>query len=198
MERQNPTDIITDELRTELLLSRARLQQELAMVATKLEALEDSTEKQQRTRMRLRSYWAEPFDNNYFIEHRKSSRYPAVTFDITTSNLSLAYLIMLAKQHHPIPDPCTEPGDFDPYLTIYIQSTELPDGTIGQPPRDLRKKFSNSRHETAELVQTLREKVIDENPDAKNDSAVLDYLLRKEILNHCAQQDPDIVIQSAL
>lgn len=195
MERQNPTDIITRELRTELLLTQARLQRELVAVATKLEALEDSAEKQQRTRMRLCSYWAEPFDNNYFIEYRESSRYPAVTFDITTNTLSLAYLAMLAKQHHPIPEPHIEPGDFDPYLAIYIHSTELPDGTTGQPPDDLRKQFSSCRHETVELVEALREKVIYENPGTRNDSSAIDYLLRKEILNHCIQQDPDIVIK---
>ncbi len=198
MEQQNPTDIITDELRAELLLSRARLQQELAMVATKLEALEDSIEKRQRTRMRLRSYWAEPFDNNYFIEHKESTRYPAVTFDITTNDLSLAYLAMLAKQHHPIPDPYIEPGDVDPYLVIYIQSTELPDGTVGSPPRELCRQLSNARHETADLVTTFREKIIHECPDASSDATVVNYLLKKEILNYCFLQDPDILIQSAL
>ncbi|MGB4762234.1 MAG: hypothetical protein WBP12_02650 [Candidatus Saccharimonas sp.] len=198
MERQNPTEIITDELRAELLLRQAALRQELATVVTKLEALEGSSEQQRRIRMRLRSHWAEPFDNDYFIEHKESNRYPAVTFDITTSNISLAYLVMLAKQNHPIPDPYVEPGDLQPYLAIYIQSTELPDGTTGNPPRDLRKRLSDSRHETAELIQALRKKVVDENHDAKNNASVIDYLLRKEILNHCRQQDPDILIQSAL
>lgn len=203
MDRHDPTEIATTALRAELDQRQIKLHQELTEVATRLEALDDSNERQQRIRMRLRSYWAEYRDNGYYGGFETSARYKPTSYDVTTNDLSLAYLAMLAKQNHPIPDPNIEIKPTSDHLAIYIESAELTDGTVTQRPTELRDSLLDLNDTIMKILVGLREKARAENPYrdipiAINDDTLQDILLRRVILDYCKQVDPDILIHPAL
>lgn len=198
MERINPRRSTTEATRNELALEQARLSRRLAEVSARLERLEDSSE-HAPPRMILTSHWNEWRDEGYIGGFESSSNFQPCTLEITTYDLSLAYLAMLAMQPHPIPDTHKEIGQFEDHLHIYIKKVELADGTTVQPSNEVSEYFETLRTETADLVATLRESVRNENPfkDVPTNistTSLGDALLRKALLDYCHRQDAHFVL----